>query len=135
MISSGNVCEKVNAAAFSVLCVVGAAVGRFPVVSLALDTVDGRPVEIERVVVIVAEERFSVDVAEDTPLDPIVLCSAVDFDSASEVDDSMVKEGVGFASAQDTKVATNADAKNTTTTALFFNLLHTFLIPISTMHI
>ena len=133
MISRGKVCEKVKAAAFIALEVVGADVGGANVVFFAVVFSAVVLVEAGRAVVRVAEDGLSADAVEDTPLDSPVLC-VVGPGSVSEAEDPVVEAGVGFGSAQEAREAANTTAKRTAVARLI-NLIQTFLLSISIMQI
>jgi len=129
VISRGKVCEKVKAAAFIALEVVGADVGGANVVFFAVVFSAVVLVEAGRAVVRVAEDGLSADAVEDSP----VLC-VVGPGSVSEAEDPVVEAGVGFGSAQEAREAANTTAKRTAVARLI-NLIHTFLLSISIMQI
>ena len=144
MISRGKVCEKVKAAAFIALEVVGADVGGANVVFFAVVFSAVVLVEAGRAVVRVAEDGLSADAVEDTPLDSPVPVPTVQIGSdfyqlaptptPSPTPGPVVEAGVGFGSAQEAREAANTTAKRTAVARLI-NLIHTFLLSISIMQI
>ena len=127
MISRGNVCEKVNVAAFCALGVVEV-VERSLVVVLEVAPVDGGLEGAASLVVAwVAGGRLSVSIVVAAQLDPVVLEATVVWASVCEIEGSPVEEAGKCASPQDVRDTTNAAAIHTAM-ILFVNGIPSFLI-------